>query len=175
MVTIVEARRRDVVRDATRADAAEVQRVARRSWSATYAGLLTKAEIRHFLRWGYNRPTLWADIAAAERGAAHFLVADRGGAVVGYLHYVVQGVRGPELRRLYVDPDHLDSGVGTSLLRELDRRLGAGAAYVVRVHPGNRRALDFYRRRGFEPAGSVPSAPLGCDVLLLATASTTPG
>ena len=154
------------VRDATRADVDAIQRVARRSWREAYAGLLTDAEIRHYLRWTYNRPTLWADIAAARRGRGHFLVAERSGAV-GYLHYVAAGVRGAELRRLYVDPDAVGAGVGSALLRELHRRLAPGSAYMLRVHPGNSRALAFYRRKGFEEAGRVESPPGGrCDVLL---------
>ena len=158
------------IRDADRRDAEAIRRVARRSWPDTYAGLLTDGEIRHFLRWAYNRPALWADIAAAGRGSGHFLLAERGGAVVGYLHYVRDGRLGPELRRLYVDPDHLGLGVGTALLAELHGRLEPGTSYVLRVHPGNRRALDFYRRRGFEPAGRVASPPrTACDVLLRAT------
>lgn len=157
------------LRDATRADVGAIQQVARRSWHDTYAGLLTQAEIRHYLRWSYNRPTLWADIAAAERGRAHFLVAERGGPVTAYLHYVRAGLRGPELRRLYVDPAHLGAGIGTALLRELHRRLGPGAAYLLRVHPGNRRAIEFYRRRGFEQAGRVESPGADCGELLLRT------
>ena len=155
------------IRDATPTDAAAIRRVAERIWPVAYTGLFTAAEMRHFLRWAYHRATLWTEIAAAAAGRGEFLVAERGGVVVGYLHYVRRGRRGPELRRLYADPDHLGTGIGTALLRELHRRLGPGAAYVLRVHPANRRALDFYRRWGFEEAGRVPSPPRdGCDLLL---------
>ena len=158
------------IRDATRADAAAIRRVAERIWPVAYTRLFTEAEMRGFLRWAYHRATLWTEIAAAAAGRGEFLVAERDAVVVGYLHYVRRGRRGPELRRLYADPDHLGTGVGTALLGELHRRLGPGAAYVVRVHPGNRRALDFYRRWGFEQAGRVPSPPRdGCDLLLSMT------
>jgi len=78
---------------------------------------------------------------------AEFLVAERDGQVIGYLHYDSEGTE-PELHRLYVDPDKKRGGVGRALMQELHARLKPGAQYILLVAEANTDARAFYERHG---------------------------
>jgi ribosomal protein S18 acetylase RimI-like enzyme len=153
------------VRDATPADAAAIETVARASWSDTYRDIFEPDFIERFLAENYSQEALArAARAAAERRDVHFLVAERGGAVVGYLHFGT-GPRGPELFRVYAHPDAYGTGVGSALLDELHRRIaGRVARYVLDVHSRNARGRVFYERRGFQVVGG--GATPDCDLTM---------
>ena len=165
------------VRDATPADAERIAAVARASWTDTYRNIFDAAFIEDFLATNY-RPE---DLAAGAQRAAddedrHFLVAERGGEVVAFAQYGV-GPRGPQLSRIYADPAHYGSGVGSALLAELHRRLeGRVESYLVDVHSRNARGVGFYRRQGFEVVGG--GATPECDLTMrrsLAPVGAAPG
>ena len=78
---------------------------------------------------------------------AEFLVAERDGEVIGYLHYDSEGAE-PELHRIYVDPDKKRGGVGRALMQELHARLKPGAQYILLVAEANTGAQAFYERQG---------------------------
>ena len=78
---------------------------------------------------------------------AEFLVAERDGEVIGYLHYDSEGAE-PELHRMYVEPDKKRGGVGRALIQELHARLGPGAQYILLVAEANTNARAFYERQG---------------------------
>ena len=82
-----------------------------------------------------------------EAGDAEFLVAERDGEVVGYLHYDSEGTE-PELHRIYVDPAQKRGGIGSALMRELHTRLASGSSYVLLVAEANTDAQAFYERYG---------------------------
>lgn len=154
-----------VVRDATPADADRIAAVARAGWTDTYREIFDAGFIEDFLGANY-RPE---DLAAGARRAAddehrHFLVAERDGVVVAFAQYGV-GPRGPELFRIYADPAHYGSGVGSALLAELHRRLeGRVDSYLVDVHSRNARGVAFYERQGFAVVGG--GATPDCDLTL---------
>jgi ribosomal-protein-alanine N-acetyltransferase len=153
------------VRDAWAGDAEAIARVARAGWAETYRDIFEPAFVADFLARHYA-PAALAE--AAERAASsdteHFLVAERDGAVVAYLHFGV-GRRGPELFRIYADPAHYGTGVGSALLGELHRRLdGRVDAYVLDVHSRNERGRAFYDRNGFVIVGGGET--VDCDLTL---------
>jgi ribosomal protein S18 acetylase RimI-like enzyme len=78
---------------------------------------------------------------------AEFLVAERDGEVIGYLHYDSEGAE-PELHRIYVDADKKRGGVGRALIQELHARLKPGAQYILLVAEANTDAQAFYERQG---------------------------
>jgi GNAT superfamily N-acetyltransferase len=92
------------------------------------------------------------DEAIEATPSSRFRVATRDGRLVGY---AVTGRAGSQgfLQRLATDPDHAGTGIGTALV--LDALRWATRRRVRRVlvntQNGNRRALDLYRRIGFEP------------------------
>ena len=85
--------------------------------------------------------------ALLDRCDAEFLVAERDGDVVGYLHYDSEGAE-PELHRIYVDPGQKRGGVGSALMRELHARLPPGGQYILLVVEANKDAQAFYERHG---------------------------
>ena len=156
------------VRDAEPADAEAIARVARASWTDTYAGIFEADFIDRFLTENYAVESLRA---GAERAAAHddshFLVAEREGEVIAFAQYGV-GQRGPELFRIYADPAHYGTGAGSALLAELHARLaGRVASYVLDVHSRNERGRAFYDRNGFVVVGGGDTPD--CDLTLQRT------
>jgi ribosomal protein S18 acetylase RimI-like enzyme len=156
------------VRDAAPADAAAIARVARASWRETYRDIFARAFIEDFLARAYDEAALARSAAtAATRDDAVFLVAERGGEVVGYLQFG-NGPRGPELWRIYADPAHFGTGVGSALLAELHRRIdGRVDSYVLDVHSRNERGRAFYDRNGFVIVGGGGTPD--CDLTLRRT------
>jgi [ribosomal protein S5]-alanine N-acetyltransferase len=156
------------VRDARPDDAAAIERVARASWADTYRDIFEPAYIERFLTDNYAADSLAANAErAATRDDAHFLVAERDGAVVAFAQFG-SGPRGPELFRIYADPPHYGTGVGSALLAELHRRIdGRVDSYVLDVHPENGRGRAFYDRNGFVIAG-VGATP-DCHLMLRRT------
>ena len=153
------------VRDATPSDAVAIRRVAQASWRDTYRDIFEPEFIEDFLARNYNETALAsaAEAASVPHDAA-FLVAEREGAIVGYLHFG-EGSRGPELFRIYADPAHYGTGVGSALLAELHRRIdGSVEAYVLDVHSRNERGRAFYDRNGFVTVGG--GATGDCDLTL---------
>ena len=154
------------MRDATPGDASAIRHVAQASWRDTYRDIFEPTFIEDFLARNYSEAAL-ASAAAATRDGSVFLVATRDGAIAGYLHFG-DGPRGPELFRIYADPPHYGTGVGSALLAELHRRIeGTVDAYVLDVHSRNVRGRAFYDRNGFETVGG--GATEDCDLTLRRT------
>ena len=153
------------VRTAEPSDAEAIERVARASWRNTYRDIFEPQFIDDFLTRNYSREGLArAAETSASRTSGEFLVAERDGEIVGYLQFG-DGPRGPELFRVYADPEHYGTGIGSALLSELHRRIeGRVESYVLDVHSRNARGRAFYERNGFEivGGGSTPD----CDLTL---------
>jgi ribosomal protein S18 acetylase RimI-like enzyme len=156
------------VREASPADAEAIARVARASWRDTYRDIFEPDFIEDFLARNYDEAGLArATELSHARAGSEFLVAERDGAIVGYLQFG-EGPRGPELFRIYADPDHYGTGVGSALLTELHQRVeGSVASYVLDVHSRNERGRAFYDRNGFVVVGGGATAD--CDLTLRRT------
>jgi [ribosomal protein S5]-alanine N-acetyltransferase len=157
-----------LIRDARSGDAPRIAEVARASWADTYRDIFTPAFVDDFLARNYSVPALeTAILRTGERVQTHFLVAERGGQIVGYLQFG-EGSRGPELFRIYADPAHYGTGVGSAMLDELHRRVeGKVDSYVLDVHSRNERGRAFYDRKGFVIVGG--GATPDCDLMLRRT------
>ena len=155
------------VRDATPGDAAAIRRVAQASWRDTYRDIFEPSFIEDFLDRNYSEPALARAAGAAATRDRTFLVAERDDAIVGYLDFG-EGPRGPELFRVYADPSHYGTGVGSVLLAELHERVGSSvASYVLDVHSRNERGRAFYDRNGFVIVGGGETPD--CDLTLQRT------
>jgi phosphinothricin acetyltransferase len=90
------------------------------------------------------------------------IVAERGGAVVGYGGYGPfrphSGYVLSAEHSLYVDPAHRGRGIGALLLADLCRRAeGAGLHVLIGgVEAGNVASIALHRRFGFEETGRLP-------------------
>lgn len=137
------------VREARESDAGAVSRIGREAVPRTFAAIIPDpVVVETIVAQSYVEPAVAASIArCADAGDAAFLVAEKAGRVVGFLHYDEFGPE-PELHRLYLDPACLRRGVGSALMRELHSRIGTGASYVLMVVAANEPAVAFYRRHG---------------------------
>jgi N-acetylglutamate synthase-like GNAT family acetyltransferase len=112
---------------------------------------------RASLAWGDHVAELLAMPEAGEVPVAHLpftAVAEQGGRVAGFATLLTRRGAEAELEGLFVEPDLWRSGIGAMLVAETERRaraVGAKASHVV----GNRRALGFYLRCGFEVVGET--------------------
>jgi len=102
-------------------------------------------------------PDPWSENAFGEELAAvgrRYLVAEEGGAIVGYGGLLVVE-DDAHMVTLAVDPSFRGRGLGTRLmLRLAEEACRAGAAHLtLEVRVSNRPAQSLYRRFGFETVG----------------------
>lgn len=143
------------IRDGEPADAAGVAAIGRVALPETFRELCDPVVIQNIVEQSYSVPALRDCITACGSAAdAHFLVAERDGRVVGFLHYDCEGDE-PELHRIYIEPALKRHGIGSALIEELHRRLAPGATYILMVIAGNLPAVAFYRRHGFADQAKV--------------------
>ncbi len=139
---------RVVVRDAEPADAAAIAAIGMVAVPETYKDLCEEAVVRSIVEQSYALDALRECITRCARASdAHFLVAERAGRIVGFLHYDCEGAE-PELHRIYLDPAEKRKGIGSALLGEFHARLDACASYILMVIADNHPAVAFYRRHG---------------------------
>lgn len=80
-----------------------------------------------------------------------FLIAQEGSAIVGVVMGAWDGRRG-WINHLAVRPDRQRKGIGTALIRELERRLtGKGAKKVnAQIYQWNEKSIEFFKALGYE-------------------------
>jgi len=109
-------------------------------------------------------PIWWHDRRSLERvldGAAHFIVAEVDGRVIGHAFSDLYGERG-HLVRLAVHPQRQGRGYGTRLLAEsLQHLLAVGASPItLNTQADNYTSQSLYRRFGFAPTGDSTTVML---------------
>jgi len=147
------------VREATVADAPAISAIGTVAFPAVHNAIAGEAFSQAVVEQTYSIGALTECISRCARSDdAVFLVAERDGAVVGYLHYDCVGHE-PELHRIYVDPEQKRGGVGSTLMREFHAWLDPGSTYVLLVAEENRDAQAFYARYGLVVEGRVGWEP----------------
>lgn len=105
---------------------------------------------------GGENPGLYFDTHLAKAGPKHLFVALDGDDVVGLAGYLlVEGEA--EVEPLVVRNTHRGRGIGTMLLDAVVRRLEGTGIKSLTVRPvmRNVRAIEFFRKRGFDKLGRV--------------------
>ena len=137
-----------VVRTALVADAPSIAAIGRVAFPAVHNDVIGAEFAATVVEQTYSVEALTDCITRClAAGDAEFLVAERDGDVVGYLHYDSEGAE-PELHRIYVDPSQKRGGVGSALMRELHARLPPDGQYILLVVEANKDAQAFYERHG---------------------------
>ncbi|HVL96311.1 MAG TPA: GNAT family N-acetyltransferase, partial [Solirubrobacteraceae bacterium] len=129
--------------------------IGRVAMPAQYDGVVDPVAVAAAVEQTYADDVL-ADCIARCTAAddAEFLVAERDGGVIGFLHFDSFGAE-PELHRLYVDASVRGGGAGHALVEALRQRLPPGAPYMLLVVAANERAVRFYERHGLRVAEVV--------------------
>jgi len=137
-----------VVRTALVADAPSIAAIGRVAFPAVHNHVIGAEFAATVVEQTYSVEALTDCITRCSTADdAEFLVAERDGEVLGYLHYDSEGAE-PELHRIYVDPGQKRGGVGSALVRELHARLPPGGQYILLVADANKDAQAFYDRHG---------------------------
>ena len=135
-------------RVATAADAPVVAEIGRTAFPPTYADSLDPEVITTVVAALYTEDATSATIRAAHLDPdSHFLVVENNNRVAGFLHYDELGPE-PELHRIYLRPDAISAGAGSTLMRALHDILAPDKSYVLLVAAANTRAIAFYQRHG---------------------------
>ena len=97
----------------------------------------------------------------AQRGAL-CVVAERGGAIAGFL---IADREGAEAHIITIDvaPEHRRRGVGTEMLREVERRLAVLGVQQINLETAadNEAGTAFWQRHGYRTIGVLPGYYLG--------------
>ncbi len=145
------------VRDGAGSDAETIARVHVDAWRETYSGVLAR---RHFAEEAFSRrKKFWAGYLSLEPRPGRMVVAERGGALIGFANSgQAEGLDAehgfPPARSLHLFSIYLlaaahGSGLGQSMLDAVLRDDPA-QLWVLR---GNHRAIAFYERNGFAADG----------------------
>ena len=143
------------IREATALDALLISRIIARSWRGAYQGLIDPVYLSR-LPEEYWLPAMRGWLSS---GRLYGCIAEENGEPVGSVIYG----RGRdedhadwgEIVSLYVLPEKMAQGVGSSLLNKAMKALqaeGYDRVYLWCI-AGNERADAFYRRHGFIPSG----------------------
>ena len=142
------------IRDATALDALLISRIIARSWRGAYQGLIDPVYLSR-LPEEYWLPAMRGWLSS---GRLYGCIAEENGEPMGSIIYG----RGRdedhadwgEIVSLYVLPEKMAQGVGSSLLNKAMKALqaeGYDRVYLWCI-AGNERADAFYRRHGFIPS-----------------------
>jgi amino-acid N-acetyltransferase len=111
---------------------------------------------------GSGRKLLAKELVTLYEDVQDFVVAQRGGQVVGCGALHVLWADLGEVRTLAVHPDHRNAGIGALVLEHLAgiaRELGLTRLFALTFH------TDFFGRHGFTPIESAPVDPDTYDAL----------
>ncbi len=139
------------VRTASRRDIEVVRQILVDTWHATYDDI-----------YGVERVTeiteSWHSLEALERRLdapnSEFLVADNG-EVVGGMAFATQTDKDIKLHQLYVHPKYHGGKTGLHLLIEIENSFLDAETISLEVEAKNERAVNFYRKYGFEIVGET--------------------
>ncbi|NNC57139.1 MAG: GNAT family N-acetyltransferase [Woeseiaceae bacterium] len=127
------------------------------------ANLLSQLALRSKAHWGYSRDFLDAcrselTVDASRLGTEDYqcFVAIDGGSVLGFYTLKNTSSEKFELEALFVEPEHIGSGVGRALIRDAVERLSKRGAKRLIIQ-GDPHAAEFYVAAGARQIGTRES------------------
>lgn len=156
------------IRRATKDDAGLLANLSWQTFFDTYAAFNTKEDMQLFLNTNFTKPTVAKELLEP---TTHFFLAYIKREVVGYVKLNEsenpEGLTGRaiEISRLYSSKNKIGSGVGKALMEHCIScaKEHQFNAIWLSVWSENQRAINFYRRFGFEKFGDYKFV-LGTDV-----------
>ena len=141
------------IREATRADSADIRAVADASLGASYADPLGDHIVAEAADEWYAEDRL-ADRLDAE-GVQYIVAESSDGGVVGFSESELDGDAAAAIQWLHVHPDARGEGVGVRLLEHTEAELLEQGANRVegRVLAANEAGNEFYREHGYARTG----------------------
>lgn len=127
-------------------DIPQVQDVAKKSWNATYEGIIPFEIQEKFLKVAYN------DDRMKQRLERSFLfVAEIDSNVVGFANFSPVNDEGKaELGAIYLYPEYQGKGIGSALLQKGINELEGVEEIYINVERDNEIGKSFYDAKGFQ-------------------------
>ena len=134
-----------VVREMVKEDTKQVQYAAKKSWNATYKGIIPVEIQENFLNGAYSDEMM-------ERRLEHslMLVAEVENIIAGFANFTpVNEQRQTELSAIYLLPEYQGKGIGSSLLNTGIEKLKDVKEIHLDVEKENTIGTTFYKAKGF--------------------------
>ncbi len=143
-----------LIRNFTLTDQDKLQALALKCWLFTYKDIYTPEKIKKTVEDWYSKKTHQDYLKLMESGDALLKVAEENGQIIGFVstEKIHTKAGAPiELKRLYVDPDHLRKGLGGKLIDLVEKKLKENGPkeYFCFVHRKNKIGQSFYQKKGF--------------------------
>ena len=134
------------IRAAVESDTSLLRDLADRTWRASYADILTIAQMDYMLGW-MDAP---GQIAQELREGVVWEIGELEGAPVAFLSVTLECDEA-KLNKLYVLPEHQGRGIGSGLLRHIEMLVASRGARSIwlQVNKQNERARRAYERAGY--------------------------
>jgi len=131
----------------TAEDIDAVSALARTVWQATYAALISQAQIDAMLSDRYAAGRIRAQLDDPRHA---WWIARRGASAAGFVHAALDGAD-CKLDKLYVHPARQRQGIGAAMLKAAQdwARQHRCRRLWLQVNRGNAQALAAYRKYGF--------------------------
>lgn len=141
------------IRSAVEADVPALVSILRRSWLTTWAPELPFTAVQRFAEDDPARHY-------AESTWREFVIVEDGGVVAGMFH-----VEGNNLNAIHLDPKRKRQGIGSRLMDEVERRIGANhRTATLEVRTFNTGAIAFYKQRGWTERRRYQATECGAPV-----------
>lgn len=127
-------------------DTKQVQDVAKKSWNATYEGIIPNRIQENFLKGAYNDEMM-------QRRLSHslLLVAEAENKIAGFANFSPVNEQGQaELSAIYLYPEYQGHGIGTALLDKGIAMLENLKEVHLDVEKDNTIGTNFYKAKGFK-------------------------
>ena len=140
------------IRKAASEDYEIIRGLADRTWYNTYLSILAQEQLDYMMEMMYSLSAFTEQISVKNH---HFLLASEDGVFLGFASYELNYHSGTaKIHKLYVVPEAQGKGVGQKLLTIIENVAlkNSNDKIVLNVNRFN-KAVNFYRKAGFEKAG----------------------
>ena len=127
-------------------DTKQVQDVAKKSWNATYEGIIPNNIQENFLKGAYN-------VEMMQKRLSHslLLVAEAEDKIAGFANFSPVNEQGQtELSAIYLYPEYQGHGIGSALLDKGITMLENLKEVHLDVEKDNTIGTNFYKAKGFK-------------------------
>lgn len=129
----------------------DIQQIAKRSWPIAFADILPPQQIEYMMEMMYSTAALKRQIEELNH---KFYIATVDNKKVGYIsvEHNCDGGSRTKIHKLYLLPEYQKMGVGYAmyLCAARETKKQGNKTLCLNVNKYNHRAIDFYKRAGFE-------------------------
>ncbi|AOV07985.1 GNAT family N-acetyltransferase [Sporosarcina ureilytica] len=135
-----------MIREMKKEDIKQVQDVAKKSWNATYDGIIPHNIQENFLKAAYSD-----EMMKRRLNGSFIFVAEMEDKIIGFANFTPVNNGGQsELSAIYLYPDYQGKGIGTALLQKGIKELENVKEIYIDVEKENNIGKTFYEAKGFK-------------------------